>query len=429
MAQYKIKGGRPLIGVVEPVPNKNSILKLIPAALLTDEPVIIHNVPMSSDVRLMLKIVDQLGGQVNFFDKGSSIRIVAKNISSYEIDAELSQKAKASVMFMGPLLIRFKKAHMPIPGGCKLGTRPLDAFMDNMVQMGAKYKREKGYFIEAEKLKATKIWSWFPSVTGTENTILLAVLTPGVTEIYNAASEPHTQDLCNMLNSMGAKISGIGSNKLIIEGVEKLHGTEWSVIPDHLDVGAYIAASAMTGGEITIKNAIPEHMQIFFQFFEKIGIKVQVNKDGSIFVPKKQKLECALTVRGDISDVKAFAWPFLPADFVHIAVVAALKAKGSMIFHNSFYEYGFFFIEELAKMKAKVIMADPHRIITFGPTQFQPSRIIAPNIIQATMALFLAALSADGETILDDAEDSLLRRYPNLIENYKKLGANVSKIK
>jgi UDP-N-acetylglucosamine 1-carboxyvinyltransferase len=428
MATYKIVGGKPLSGIVTPVPNKNSILKLIPAALLTDEPVIIRNVPLSSDVRLMLKIVKQLGGKVSYIEGGTAIRIVANELNTYEIDPELSQKAKASVMFMGPLLIRFKKAYMPIPGGCKLGTRPLDAFIDNMVQMGAKYVREKGYYIEADKLHASKIWSWFPSVTGTENTIMLAVLTPGVTEIYNAASEPHTQDLCNMLNSMGAKISGIGSNRLIIEGVEKLSGTEWSVIPDHLDIGGYIAAAAMTGGEITIKDAIPEHMELFLQYFDKIGVHVKVNDDGSIFVPAKQKLECALTVRGDILDVKSFAWPFLPPDFIHVAVVAALKAKGSIIFHNSFYEYGFFFIEELAKMKAKVIMADPHRIITFGPTNFKGARIIAPNIIQATMALFLAALSAEGTTILEDAEDSLMRRYPDLLSNYQKLGADVVKL-
>lgn len=428
MATYKIVGGNPLNGVIDPVPNKNSILKLIPAALLTDEPVIIHNVPLSSDVRTMLKIVKQLGGKVSYLDGGNTVKIVAAGLNTYEIDPELSQKVKASVMFMGPLLIRFKKAYMPIPGGCKLGTRPLDAFIDNMVQMGAKYVREKGYFIEADNLKAQRIWSWFPSVTGTENSILLAVLTKGVTEIYNAASEPHTQDLCNMLNAMGAKISGIGSNKLIIEGVEKLHGTEWSVIPDHLDIGAYIAAAAMTKGEITINNAIVEHMDIFLQFFEKIGVKVKVNNDGTITVPAKQKLECELTVRGDIFDVKTFAWPFLPPDFVHVAVVAALKAKGSMIFHNSFYEYGFFFIEELAKMKAKVIMADPHRIITFGPTEFKAAKIIAPNIIQATMALFLAALSAEGTTILEDTEDSLMRRYPDLLVNFQKLGANIEKI-
>lgn len=427
MAHYRIIGGKPLHGTVEPIPNKNSILKLIPAALLTDEPVVINNVPKSTDVRLMLNIVKQLGGKVSYSNGGSTIKIIAKDLQTYEIDPELSQKAKASVMFMAPLLHRFHKASMPIPGGCKLGTRPLDAFIDNMVQLGAKYKREQGYFLEAEKLRPAKIWSWFPSVTGTENLIMLASLIPGTTEVYNAAGEPHTQDLCNMLISMGAKIEGIGSNKLLIHGVEKLHGTEWSVIPDHLDVGAYIAAAAMTNGSITINNAIPEHSQILLQVFEKMGVKVKVTGN-SIQVPANQKMECQLTVRGDILDIKAFNWPLMPPDFVHIAVVCALKAKGSIIFQNTFYEYGFFFIEELAKMKAKVIMADPFRLITFGPTKFKGAKIFAPNIIQATMALFLVALAAEGETILEDRDDSLLRRYPDLLEKYTSLGAQITRI-
>jgi UDP-N-acetylglucosamine 1-carboxyvinyltransferase len=427
MSSYKITGGKALKGSVTPIPNKNSILKLIPAALLTDETVTIHNVPNSTDVRLMLKLVKQLGGKVSYKNGGQSVVINGKDLNTYEMDPDLSQKAKSSVMFMAPLLLRFKKAYMPIPGGCKLGTRPLDAFIDNMIQMGAVYKREKGYFLEADNLHSGKIWSWFPSVTGTENLVMLAVLIPGVTEIYNAAAEPHTQDLCNMLNAMGAKISGIGSNKLVIEGVEKLHGVEWTVISDHLDVAAYISAAVMTGGEITIEKAIPEHMQMMLQMYEKFGVKYEINEE-SIHVPANQKLECALTVRGDIFDLKFFAWPFLPPDFVHVAIVTALKAKGSMIFQNSFYEYGFFFIEELAKMKAKVIMADPYRLITFGPTDFKAAKIFAPNIIQATMALFLAALSADGVTILEDRDDSLLRRYPDLIEKYNSLGAQVEKI-
>jgi len=426
MSAYKIIGGKPLKGTVNPIANKNSILKLIPASILTDEPVFIHNVPQSTDVRLMIKIVKQLGGKVHYFNKGTSIKIVGKNINSYEIDPELSRRIKASVMFMAPLLLRLGKAHMPVPGGCKLGKRPLDAFMENMEQMGAKYTRDKGYFIEAKRLKSNKIWSWFPSVTGTENLVMLAVLTPGRTEIYNAASEPHTQDLCNMLVSMGAKIQGIGSNHLIIDGVENLSGTEWTVISDHLDVGAYIAAAALTRGEVTIKNAIPQHMGMILQVFDKFGVRVKIDGD-SIFVPAKQKLKCKLTVSGDLLDIKAFSWPHLPPDFIHVAIVTALKARGNIVFHNSFYEYGFFFIEELAKMKANLVMADPYRLITFGPTKFQGGRIFTQNIIQASMALFLAAVSAEGETILEDRNDSLLRRYPDLIAKYSKLGANVAK--
>ena len=426
MSYYKIQGGKPISGTVNPIPNKNSILKLIPAALLTDEPVTIHNVPDSTDVRLMLKLVRQLGGKVTYMNERKSVKITGKGVNTYEMDPDLSQKAKASVMFMAPLLLRFGKAYMPIPGGCKLGTRPLDAFMNNMEMLGAKYKREKGYYIEADKLKGTKIWSWFPSVTGTENIVMLATLTPGVTEIYNAAAEPHTQDLCNMLVSMGAKIEGVGSNRIIIEGVDSLKGTEWTVIPDHLDIGGFIAAAALTNGEITIKDAIPEHMQYIIQAFGKIGINVEtVGND--LHISKNQKLVCETTVRGDIYEMFAMPWPGLPIDFMQIMIVTALKAKGSMILHNSFQEYGMFWIEELVKLKAKVVMADPYRVLTFGPTEFKGAKIFAPNIIQATMGLFLASLAAEGETLLEDSNDSLLRRYPDLVSVYTKLGAQIER--
>jgi len=428
MATYLIKGGKPLKGTITPIPNKNAVLKIIPAALLTDEVVTLHNVPKSSDVRIMLRIIKSLGGKVSYLNKGKSVRINAKSVNSYEIDQDLSQKAKASVMFIAPLLLRFGKVSMPIPGGCKLGSRPLDAFIGNMKDLGVTYKRKQGYYLEAAKLKGTKIWSWFPSVTATENFVILATMTPGTTEIYNAACEPHTQDLCNMLVSMGANISGIGTNKLVIKGVDNLHGTEWNVIPDHLDIGGYIAAGAVTGGELLIKNAIPSHLGMMLQVFEKVGIRVDIRGE-DIFVPAKQSLVCAKTVRDDVFEIFSLPWPGLPLDFIQVMMICALKAKGSMILHNSFQEYGMFWINELVKLKAKVIMADPHRVITFGPTDFKPTHIFAPNIIQATFALFLAALSAKGESIFEDSSDSLDRRYPDIEEKYSKIGANIKRIK
>ena len=210
--------------------------------------------------------------------------------------------------------------------------------------------------------------------------------------------------------------------------MDKLKGTEWSVIPDHLDIGAYIAAAALTGGEITVKAAIPGHMSYIIQSFEKVGVKAEV-KGNDIYIGPHQKLECETTVRGDIYEIFAMPWPGLPVDFMQIMIVTALKAKGSMILHNSFQEYGMFWIEELVKLKAKVVMADPYRVLTFGPTDFKGSKIFAPNIIQATMALFLAALSAKGETVLEDRSDSLLRRYPDLVEVYTSLGAKIERVK
>jgi len=425
MSQLIINGGKPLKGTFTPVANKNSILALIPATILTDEEITFHNVPATTDVKAMCVMLKKIGAQVEFLNGGKTLKINCKDVNSWTLDEELSQSIKASTMIMGPLLTRFGKAEMPIPGGCKLGTRPLDSLIENMVELGADWKRNKGYFLEAKELKGKEIWSWFPSVTGTENLILMAVKTPGKTVLYNAACEPHVQDLCNMLVKMGAKINGIGTNRVEVEGVEKLNGVEWTVQPDHLEVGGFIAAAVMTNSELTIENAGVEHMGIILQVFEKLGVKVRIDKENnSIFVPKDQDLEISRTVRGDILDIKPFAWPLYPPDLIHVAVVLGLYSKGSAIFHNSFYEYGFFFIEELAKMKATTVMADPHRIITFGPTKFQPANLIAPNIIQAAYALFLCALSAEGKTVLKNA-DSLFRRYGDIIEKFKALGADI----
>ncbi len=428
MATYKIQGGISLHGEVTPVPNKNSILPAITAALLTDEPVTLHNVPKSSDVRVMLRLIRKLGGKVSYLNHGNTVRINASTVNTNELDSELSKKIVAGNMFMAPLLTRFKSAFMPIPGGCKLGTRPLDAFIGNMESLGATYEpTDKGFYLHADNLRPSKVWSWFPSVTGTENLIMLASRLPGTTEIYNAACEPHVQELCHMLVSMGANIEGIGSNKIIVHGVNELHGTEWTVISDHLDIAEYIATAAVTGGAIKVNNAIPEHMSLILQAFEILGIKTYY-EDTSLIIPAEQSREIKETVKGNIFDVKALFWPLFPPDVIHSLVVTALASKGSMIFHNSFYEYGFFFVEELAKMKGNLVIADPHRILTFGPTKWRTSTLVAPNIIAATKSLFIAALAAPGTSILHDETDMLMRRYPTILEDYRSLGAHIERV-
>ncbi|MCA9380967.1 UDP-N-acetylglucosamine 1-carboxyvinyltransferase [Candidatus Dojkabacteria bacterium] len=428
MSTYKITGGIPLHGEVTPTPNKNAVLPAIAAALLTDEIVTLHNVPKSSDVRIMLRLIRKMGGKISYSNMGNTVKINASTVDSNKLDAELSKKIQAASMFMAPLLVRFKSAFMPIPGGCKLGTRPLDAFIGNMESMGATYEpTDKGFYLHAEKLKANKIWSWFPSVTGTENLIMLASRVPGRTEIYNAACEPHVAELCHLLVSMGAKIEGIGSNRLTIEGVEELHGAEQTIISDHLDIAEYVATAAVTGGAITVKNAIPEHMDLILQAFQILGIKTKYEGD-NLIIPAEQKRKIKETVKGNIFDIKALFWPMFPPDVIHSLVVTALASEGTMIFHNSFYEYGFFFVEELAKLKGNVVMADPHRILTFGPTKWRPGTIVAPNIIAATKSLLVAALAAEGTSILHDETDMLMRRYPTIIEDYKSLGAKIEKV-
>lgn len=425
MSKLIVHGGNPLRGSITPVPNKNSIIKLIPACLLTDDDVIIHNVPKTSDVVYMLQILELLWWRYAWLSE-SSITINAKNVHSYEIDPVLSDKMKASVMFLWPLLVKFGKAMMPTPQGCKLGTRPLDAFVGNMEKMGAQFTHENGtYGFTAKQLQATTVRSREPSVTGTENLILLAVKTPGTTSIYNAACEPHTQDLCNMLVAMGAQIEGIGSNLLRITWVSSLHGCEWKVISDHLDVAGFIAAAAMTGWEITIQNAITSHMDLMLETYSKLWIKTIVDKEtDTIFVPAEQSRQIEKTLKGDLLMVRAQPWPMLPMDIIHTFAVTALSCEWSAIFMNIGYEYAWFFIEELAKMKGRTVMADPHRIITFWPTQRKWANIVSSDIIQAAYGLLLAALAAEGTTTIN-AVNPLFRRFPNFVDQFNTLGGQL----
>lgn len=425
MSKLIIQWGKPLRGAIRPVPNKNSIIKLIPACLLTDDDVIIHNVPKTSDVQYMLQILELLGGKYER-TTDESIKINAKWVNSYEIDPVLSDKMKASVMFLWPLLVRFGKAMMPTPQGCKLGTRPLDAFVGNMEKMGAAFTHENGtYGFTAKQLQATTVWSREPSVTWTENLILLAVKTPGTTIIYNAACEPHTQDLCNMLVAMGAQIEGIWSNLLKITGVDRLHGCTRTVISDHLDVAWFIAAAAMTGGEITIQHAVTAHMDLMLETYSKLGIRTIVDKQAdTIFVPATQSRQIEKTLKGDLLMVRAQPWPMLPMDIIHTFAVTALSCEWSAIFMNIGYEYAWFFIEELAKMKGRTVMADPHRIITFWPTAWKAANIASSDIIQAAYGLLLAALAAEGTTTIN-AINPLFRRFPNFVDQFNALGGQL----
>lgn len=417
---------RPLLGRTTPVANKNSIIKLIPAALLTDEDVIIHNVPSSSDVLIMLQILEKLGGLFERFNNQTSLKINCSGVHNYVIDAVLGDKIKASAMYLWPLLLRFGKASMPTPQWCKLGTRPMDAFIEGMIELGAIYSHTDGeYLLESDWLVAKEIRQWFPSVTATENLIITATKVPGTTIIYNAACEPHTQDLCHMLLAMGAQIQWIGSNRLEITWVESLTGVEWTVVSDHLDVWWLIAATVLTGGEIMIDHAATQHMTGILQVFSKMWVKVIVDRDAdTIFVPREQHLKIEKTIKGDPLRVHAFQWPLLPPDFIHTCAVLALKADWVAIWDNLMYEYGWFFVQEIAKMKGQMIMMNPVSVMTSGPTQFQAADIVCTDIIQASYALLLAALAAPGTSKLVNYK-YIFRRFPNIVEKFNKLGAHI----
>lgn len=425
MANLRIQGGIPLTGEVTPEPNKNSVLKIIPATVLCNAPVTLKNVPKSSSVRVMLQTYQSIGGKVTYL-KGNNVKLDPTTIKSHVLDEKLAGKERASFVFLGPLLQKFGKAEIYDAGGCKLGNRPLDALFQGMKKMGAKIDSDNGYKLYTDGLKGNFIWMIEASVTGTENLILAATKAEGKTTIYNAACEPHTQDLCNFLVSVGANIKGIGTNKLEIEGVSDLSGGEWTIISDHIDIGGLIVAAAVTGGEVKINNAIPEHMGQILNYFGKMNLKVKIEGD-SIIIPKDQKLVAKRNVKGDIDKVNDWAWPAYPVDLIPQALVLALASEGSMRIYSNMFETQLLYFEQLVAQGGKMIMANPHQIITFGPSKFKAANVVAPSIIQGVHSIILAALAAPGVTTITNAE-MISRRFPNLIENLTSLGAKIEKV-
>jgi UDP-N-acetylglucosamine 1-carboxyvinyltransferase len=425
MSTLKINGGNPIQGTVKPVGNKNSILPLICAAVLTDEEITFHNVPKSSSVRTMLQVFQNLGGSVKYL-KDNSVKLCAKGMNSYIIDKDLSKKERASMMLLGPLLCRFKKAEIGDAGGCKLGNRPIDTLFQGLVALGADVNDQNIYQLTTKGIKANPFyWQLETSVTGTESFILTAVLAKGTSVIYNAACEPHVQDLCNFLVSIGAKINGIGSNKLTIEGVDKLNGGEWKVISDFIDIGGLVVAAAITGGELRITDAIPEHMQLVLNYFKKVNLNT-FYEGNTLVIPKEQDLYCKPNLKGDMDKVPDQPWPTaFPVDLVPQMIVLAAKAKGSIRIHSIMYETQLFFVEELLKMRAKVMLADTHTVVTFGPSDFRGASTTASNVLQCAHAQFLTALAAKGTSTLHYAE-IISRRYPDIISTYQALGGDIT---
>lgn len=423
-----IKGGVPLTGTVVPAPNKNSMLAVVPAVLIVKSQVIFRNFPLTQSARVIVDILKDLGVSVEYLGDGG-VKFDSSKVVKWEVNDELAAKERASLMFLGPLVSRFGKASIRDSGGCKLGVRPLDTMFQGLKALGIEISGDKKYMLEAPQglIGNPNIWLIEASVTGTENLILAAVCAKGQTIIYNAACEPHVQDLCNFLVKCGAKISGIGSNRLIIEGVAELGKAgdviEWSILSDHIDIAGLIVGAAVTNGEILIKNAIPYHMTQILNYFAKINLKVEVRGE-DLFVPKDQDLFCKSNFKGDLDKIPDQPWPGFPVDLIPQAIILACYARGNMRVHSIMYETQLFFVEELMKMNGKVHLANPHTVITLGPSKFRPAKINCPDIIQAAHALVLAALSAEGETTLNNV-DQVFRRYPDILKEFRGLGAKM----
>jgi UDP-N-acetylglucosamine 1-carboxyvinyltransferase len=426
MEQFIIKGGQRLSGEIKASGNKNAALKMIPACLLTSEPVTLRNVPNIGDVRVIVEIMQHLGVEAAWQDH-NTLRIHAHTIKTTTLDAALAQKVRASVVFAGPLLARCGEVRLPVPGGDSIGERRLDTHVLALTKLGAAIEYDKnGLTMRAPQFTGVDILLNEASVTATENAIMAAVLAKGTTIIRNAAGEPHVQDLCVMLNTLGAQIEGIGTNRIIITGVNALHGGEARVGADYMEVGSYIGAAVLSSGEILIREADPQHLDMVALTFERLGVTWET-RGQDIFVPASQKLTIIPDLGNRIPIIKAQPWPSFPPDLMSIALIIATQSAGSVLLHDWMYESRFFFTDKLVRMGARITLCDPHRVLVQGPTRLiGQSNITSPDI-RAGMALLLAALGAKGETRISNIRQ-IDRGYERVDERLRSLGAHIERV-
>ena len=424
MHEYLIEGGFPIKGTITACGNKNSALPCIAAALLTEEPVILHNVPDIEDTAVMLNILQSFGAKAtNLSDH--SWKIEARDIESCCIPAELSKKIRASILFAGPMVARLGKAEMLPPGGDVIGRRRLDTHFLALTQLGAQVKVNGHFVFTANKLIGTDIFLDECSVTATENALMAAVLAEGHTTITNAASEPHIQDLCNMLNLMGAKITGIGSNILYIDGVKKLHGCEFRIGPDFMEIGSYIGLAAATHGSVTIKGIGNLDMRPLKVGFAKLGISWIAEED-SITVSSVQEMKTNADVGTKIPKIDDAPWPGFPPDLTSIMTVVATQVEGTVLIFEKMFESRMFFVDKLINMGAQITLCDPHRAVVCGPSVLHGDRLVSPDV-RAGMAMVIAAMVAHGESRISNVYQ-IERGYEKLVERLQSLGAHIKRV-
>ncbi len=424
MNKYIIEGSFPLKGKIKASGNKNAALPCIAATLLTDSEVILKNIPEIEDVRVMFEVLKSLGVKVNRISHGK-YSVKTTNIKSSEILAEHASNIRASILFAGPLLARTGKVLMPPPGGDVIGRRRLDTHFLAFTALGAQIEIDGMFRLNANKLVGSDIFMDEASVTATENAIMAASIASGKTTIMNAASEPHVQDLCNMLNSMGAKITGIGSNILYIEGVKKLGGTEFEIGPDFMEVGSFIGLAAVTRGELEIENAGPEHLQMVKIGFNKLGIHWET--DGStIKIPSGQDMRVSQELGGMIPKIDDAPWPGFPPDLTSIMTVVATQVEGTVLIHEKMFESRMFFVDKLIGMGARIILCDPHRAVVSGPARLRAAELVSPDV-RAGMAMVIAALCAEGTSVIQNVYQ-IERGYESLVDKLSSLGAKIERV-
>jgi UDP-N-acetylglucosamine 1-carboxyvinyltransferase len=421
---FSIEGCRPLNGTIRVAGNKNGALPILAATLLTGEAITLTNVPRIRDVDTMLDLLADLGADAGWTGP-NEVRVNTANVSKSSPDPRLCSRMRASFLLAGPLLARFGEATMPPPGGDVIGRRRLDPHMHAFAELGATVDGDRVYEMRTEGLRGAHVFLDEASVMATENTVMAAVLTPGETVLGNAACEPHVQDLCRFLVFLGARIEGIESNVLRIEGVQSLGGGSWSIGPDHIEVGSFIGMAAITGGDITVEGADPKDLVSIRPAFERLGVRMEIG-ESSVHVPSRQQLVIRDDLGGMIPKIEDGPWPAFPSDLTSIAITVATQAFGTVLMFEKMFENRLFFTDKLVSMGARIILCDPHRAVVTGPTPLVGQRMESPDI-RAGMAMLLAALCAEGRSTIG-AIHQIDKGYERIDERLRALGASIERV-
>lgn len=424
MEKFVIEGGIPLGGEVTPSGNKNATLPILAACLLTNKPVVLHNIPQIKDVIDMRLLLENLGVTVEILG-GNTWRLTAQDLRTADLDPELCRRIRASILLAGPMLARMGELQLPPPGGDVIGRRRLDTHILALQALGARVEYERTLDFKAAKLVGSDILLDEASVTATENVVMAAVTATGKTTIRNAASEPHVQELCNILNNMGARISNIGSNTIHIDGVSQLHGTEYTIGADLLEVMSFVGAAVVTGGGVRIRNAGIQHLEMISHIFRRMGV-VWTADGKDLLVPKDQPRLIIPDMDGAIPEVKTNVWPAFPTDLISIAITVATQMTGSVLFHDWMFSGRMYFTDKLVGMGARIILCDPYRCLVQGPNSLYAEKLESPDI-RAGMALLLATLAAKGQSTIRNVRQ-IDRGYEQVDEKLRQLGAQIDRV-
>ena len=423
MQAFVIEGGKPLSGTVRAAGNKNGALPILAATVLASEPVQLSNVPRIRDVQTMVELLIDVGADAEWIGT-NEIRIDPTGVHKSELDEELCRRIRASFLLTGPLLARFGRATVPPPGGDVIGRRRLDPHIHGLAELGVEIEINGRFEMRAPRLRGKSIFLDEASVMATENVVMAAVLAEGETVIGNAACEPHVQDLCRFLVSLGARIEGIGSNVLRIEGVDRLRGGEWRIASDHIEVASFIGLAAVTAGELVIDGVVPADLLPLEHQFARLGVRWEI-EGSSVRVPAEQELAVVDDLGDQIPKIESGIWPAFPADLTSIAVVAATQARGTVLVFEKMFESRLFFVDKLVSMGARIILCDPHRVVVTGPARLYGQRLESPDI-RAGMAMVIAALCADGTSSIGNI-GQIDRGYERIDERLRAVGAHIER--